>query len=336
MPKAKHHDAIARQWEILNLIPTRSPGKTVTEIVTILDGIGIKTTQRTIQRDLIELSTIFGIVCNDESKPYRWQWMSGKGVELPSLTLTDALSLKIAEEILRPLLPKAIIETLEYRFQEANIRLNQLPGNNKNSSWLNKIRNVTPTLSLISPVINEDVLIKVQTALLNDKRIEIEYQAFEQKDAGTQILNPLALVQRGASTYLVATAYEYTDPRLYAMHRIHSANELAESVIKPNKFSIDEYISQGALNFGSGKKIKLEANISDWLCKILQETPISNDQCIIEGDDEEAKLKASVEDTWQLRWWILSQASGIEVIKPKSLRKAIRNDLLDAAEQYQD
>lgn len=335
MPKASHYEAMSRLWEILNLIPKRAPGKSVSEIAASLQCVGTSVTNRTIERDLNQLSAIFGLVCNDDSRPYRWHWMTGRGADLPSMTLTDALSLKIAENMLRPLLPNAIIETLEYRFNEANNKLDALPAHSRNSSWLDKVRNVQPALSLLPPKIDEGSLQNVQTALLNDKKVEVEYQAFEQDKGKTQLLSPLALVQRGPTTYLAATANQYNDIRLYAMHRIHKATIMNEPVNRPEGFSIDEYIAKGALNFGSCEKIRLEAYLDEWLSKILQETPMSADQTITQSHDRN-KLSATVEDTWQLKWWLLSQGGAIEIIKPNKLRNNIKKSLIEALEKYKD
>ena len=45
-------------------------------------------------------------------------------------------------------------------------------------------------------------------------------------------------------------------------------------------------------------------------------------------------VEATVDDSWQLTWWILSQGNSIEVIKPESLRKNIINEIRHSLEQY--
>lgn len=46
------------------------------------------------------------------------------------------------------------------------------------------------------------------------------------KAASTYHLHPLALVVRGPVTYLVATASDYPDVRLYALHRIQRGTHI--------------------------------------------------------------------------------------------------------------
>jgi len=333
MPKAKHHEAMARQWEILKMIPGREPGITAKSIVNRLDLNGVTVSKRTVERDLNQLSLLFGLVTDSDEKPYHWYWMDGQGVDLPSMTLADALSLKIVEDNLKPLLPQAILESLQQRFNAANDKLVAMESTNKNASWLNKVRNVSPSLSLIPPEINSNVLGTVQEALLNDKQIDLHYQSFNQENIKPQIINPLALIQRGNISYLVATAFEYTDYRLYAVHRMQSAVILERVVKKSKDFDIDDFINKGEMNFGSCKPLRLKASISNDLKKILDETPLSSDQVMTGGSDD-FMVAATVEDTWQLFWWLLSQGSDIEVIKPLRLRNKIKKELSHALERY--
>ena len=52
----------------------------------------------------------------------------------------------------------------------------------------------------------------------------------------------------------------------------------------------------------------------------LTETPISANQELKQLGDGRYRLKATLPNTSQLRWWLLGFGQGVEVIKPKSLR----------------
>ena len=100
MPKATVHNAIARQWELLKILPPRNPGLTAAALTQRLRNAGFSVTKRTIERDLLELSGPFGVRCNDTSKPYGWHWMEGGVPGFPRMDFTDALSLTLVEELL--------------------------------------------------------------------------------------------------------------------------------------------------------------------------------------------------------------------------------------------
>ena len=89
------------------------------------------------------------------------------------------------------------------------------------------------------------------------------------------------------------------------------------------------------MHFGNGKTIRLSAVVSEWLKRILEETPMSVEQSFkLDGDD--IRLTATVTDSWQLTWWLMSWGDGIEVVSPVALRRKIAGLLSDAAAQYEN
>ena len=326
MPKKSHHQAIGRLLEILKRLPTRGAGISARELTDWLTDEGFEVSKRTVERDLSALAVHFQLVYNDKSVPYGWRWMSDAVTEFPALTVADAMSLHLVEDLLAPLLPAALLDSLRPRFRQARKKLDSLSKEHPNSRWLDKVRHVPPTLPLLPPKIVDGVLATVQEGLLTDRQLEIGYQRPGDEEAMTLRLHPLGLVQRGPVTYLVATAFTYTDVRLYAVHRITGASVLAEPAHCPGGFSLDDYIAQGALQFGDGRTIRLVARISPWLADILTETPLTADQQL-ERAGEEFRLTATITDSWQLRWWILSQGEGITVLEPGKLRKEIMSEL---------
>jgi len=239
----------------------------------------------------------------------------------------------LVEDTIKPLLPVSMLEGLEARFRQAEKQLAALSKENRRAKWANKVRTVSPTLPLIPPVIDSTVLATVQEALLADLQIDVDYHAIAYEDGKQKRLHPLAMVTRGAVTYLIATALENDDVRLYAMHRIHKATSTGEAVKRPADFDLDEYIRAGGMQFGNGKTIRVSANISPFLARILEETPLSNDQKL-KSEGDQVKLTATVADTWQLTWWLMSYGDNIEVTAPVALRKKISGSLADAAAQY--
>lgn len=140
-------------------------------------------------------------------------------------------------------------------------------------------------------------------------------------------------MQRGPVTYLVATAFTYEDVRLYAVHRMAAARCLDTPCHRPEGFSLDDYIARGGMQFGDGATLTLEARVAPWLAEILTETPLAEDQHLVpEGED--FRLTATIADSWQLRWWILSQGAGLTVDNPLELRDKIIYDLQQTIKTY--
>jgi predicted DNA-binding transcriptional regulator YafY len=331
-----HNDkqsVVLRQWELLKLLPSAGTGKTATELTNALNDAGFNISKRQVERDLNELLEAFVLDRDDRSIPHGWKWMKGASADLPGMTVSEALSLSLVEDTIKKLMPISMLEGLEPRFRQAEKQLIALSKENRKAKWASKVRSVSPTMPFVSPVIDSELLETVQEALLSDIQIEVDYQGMNDEESKQLSLSPLALVNRGAVSYLIATAYEYEDVRLYAMHRILKATKTNDTVKRPASFDLDEYILAGGLHFGNGKTIRLSAWVSQWLAKILEETPLSADQQL-KVSGEKTKLTATVSDSWQLTWWLMSQGTGIEVTAPVALRKRVGEQLAEAAAQY--
>lgn len=334
MPKSSNQLALARQWEILKKLPARGPGITAGDLTDYLrDEIQFAVSKRTVERDLIDLARLFGICCNDESMPYGWHWLPGRQCDFTSIDLADALSLVLAENTLEKLLPAPMLAALQPKFALARSKLAAVE-NHRYARWADKVRYVPTTMSLIPPRVDARVLATVQEALLEERQVQVAYTAPSDRKAGDITLHPLSLVQRGSTPYLVATAYDYPDIRLYAIHRMKSAVLTEEKIIPPANYDIDRYLASGAMQFGTQKTIRLKAWVSNELGIYLAETPLSENQTI-QSKQGRHLLTAEVPDSWQLRWWILSQAEAIVVISPKYLRIEIFEAVHASAKNYE-
>lgn len=333
MPRNDKKSVLLRLFELLKQLPSRGAGKTALELTRALNDAGYDITKRQVERDLNELMEAFPLDKNDTSIPHGWKWVAGASVDLPGMTISEALSLRLVEDTIKPLLPVSMLEGLDARFRQAEKQLVALGKENRKAKWANKVRAVSPSLPLIPPVIDSTVLATVQEALLADMQVEVDYHAMNKGEGKILRLHPLAMVNRGAVTYLIATTFEYDEVRLYAMHRIRNATRMDTAVKRPANFDLDEYIRAGGLHFGNGKTIRLNAWVSPYLAKILEETPLSEDQKLT-AEDDVVKLTATIMDTWQLTWWLMSYGANIEVTAPVALRKRIGGLLADAAAQY--
>ncbi len=333
MPADSTRNTLLRQWELLRLLPAHGAGLSADALCKELEASGFTVSKRQVERDLKALSEIFPLDCNEKGIPYGWRWTEGRSDDLPGIALTDAISLRVVEETLRPLLPGSVLKAVEPRFRQAAMKLEAMADGNLTAHWVDKVRTVSPTLPLLPPRITPEHLECIQNALLADEQIEVEYQARSQVEAKTLTLNPLGLIQSGPVTYLVATAFTYSEPRLFAVHRVSSARRLHQRIEPRSDFDLDAFIRSGVLQFGGGKAINLEARISKGLARIIEETPLSEDQTL-ELVGETGRVFATVLDTPQLHWWILSQGAGIEVLAPTELRTLIASKLAEASEAY--
>lgn len=189
MPQQSNADTLSRQWELIQHIPAKAPGKTVLELKAELAEAGFEVAKRTVQRDLDDLSRLFPLQCNDKGSPYGWHWQEAFSMEFPALSVSDAQSLMLIKDLLRPLVPQAIARTLDNRFDTAKRMLESLAGSNILARWPEKVRAVPNALALLPPTVAPAVLSTLQEAVLHERQCDVLYQKPHDDVPGSQTLN---------------------------------------------------------------------------------------------------------------------------------------------------
>lgn len=335
MPSAKIHTALSRQWELLQHLPKRSPGITVAELLARLTSAGYSISRRSVERDLRDLSLVFPLQCNDGGTPFGWYWQPGVSVELQGITLTEAVSLALVEDAVRPLLPGSMLSVLEPRFEHARQKLKGLGDGNPAARWPDKVASVRPDFNLRAPEIRADILEALQHAVISEQQLHCQYYSAHTNKESELTLNPLAIVQRGLVTYLIATAAPYTDIRQFAVHRFRAVTALDTPCQGLESFELQSYLDSDALQFGKPEKILFKAWVSEHQARLIRETPLGADMTL-EALANGFQLQATVSNTWQLQWWILSLGDALVVQEPADLRRQVGDTLRRAAAAYAD
>ena len=324
---AGHTQTLYRQWLVLQMIP-RAPRKvSAREIVQRLRAEGQDATKRTVERDLIALSAIFPLQADERAKPYGWSFdHASPGFSLPGMSPFQAIVLRLARSQLGRLLPAHLDEALQPYFRQAEQVLAGVGRDGHRFDWDRHVAVVEPTQPLLPPDIDSAVLESLHLALDRGQRLRLTYDSRSQHKTLHYTVNPLGLVYRGAVGYLVATIVPYDDPRQLALHRIRAAGLLDETAAHPADFDLRAYARSGALGFLDEGPIELVLRMQRPAAQHLYETPLSTDQRIDDDGPGHVRIRATVNLTSQLRWWILGFGGQAEVLAPLRLRELIIQD----------
>lgn len=318
-------NSLYRQWQILSRLST---GKWMgtRELQEILLREGIDISMRTIQRDLNQISLRFPIETS-HTMPKGWRWRSDAPLQsLPHMTSSQAVTFMMVEEHLKHLLPPSLIEEMNPWFDLAR---RSLSTQNNVRQWINRVRIVPANQPLIPPTVDKFAQQAIYEGLLQDKQLECVYQGrSHSSEEKSYILNPLALVQKGAIIYLICTRHDKTDIQTFALHRFKSATVLNSRAMHPVNFDIDSYIDSGALGFRvdytkATKNVGLKLTMSEQDAHFFDESQLSKDQTIEKLDNGLALVTATVPFTSQLAWWLRSFGRKIQHIEPLEVSNAV-------------
>jgi predicted DNA-binding transcriptional regulator YafY len=322
---ATNQQSLLRQWHMLRMVP-RAPARiSAKELCERLCAADFRVTERTVQRDLRELSGVFPIEVDEREKPFGWSWLrDASSFDLPGLTVPEALTLTLVEQHLRHHLPPVTVDALRAHFRTAARTLSTVEDDSPSRAWLDKVRSVPPQQPLLPPRIDEECQRVVYLALLQDRQLRLHYR---KRDAAEPTIygcvHPLAVVQRGGLVYLVCMFSNYDDVRTIALHRVQQAEALYEPVRRKAGFDIDAYIASGQFGVIAGDPVNLRAVFTRAAGEHLFETPLSNDQVLTSDPDGKLHLAATVPSTRALVWWLLGFGDGVVIEEPASLREEL-------------
>ena len=329
-------DSSLRLLLLLRQIPREPRSISSQQLHERLKDAGYPVSLRTVQRDLVTLSSHFPIVQSTPSGRGKtgvaWAFSKGSAhLAFPGMDAVTALTVSMALEHLQSLLPRQVLQYLEPWQLEAQAQLSK-HNSSKFHDWMSKVR-VVPQHFLQAPQVDAEAVELIYEAVLENRKFSATY-----KGKPECIIHPYGLVQQGHTLYLICRFYDFDDVRITALHRYQEVELLDESVRPFPEFNIDDYLDSGAMQWvlPDRQRIALKLLVSPWLAAHLEETPLADKQ-ILTTDPQHAEryvLEAQVLDGMQLRRWLLSQGAGLQVLEPEPLRAWMREIVREQAHSY--
>lgn len=327
-----------RHLEMLRKIPL-SPGKpiTTTALHQHLMDEGFDVSKRTVERDLIKLTDIGGLYSEDTAEGYGWGCIQNHTSKFKGIQPTEALMLILSEKLLLKVMPSEYTIRAEARIAEAKCTVNS---DNAYSKWQEKLQVISDGYPLInnSKFISESERKIIYECVLNENQIKITYQAKDKKDALNYCLNPLGIIIRGQSHYLVATTQNCPEnPRLFLFHRIKTAVNNYTNVEAPRSFTLQEYFAKNPSGWllKANSKIELvELKVKGFALDTLINNQLADDQQLLQASAEWTNVKFSCIPTYDLVAWILRYGADVICVTPDYLKSKVIKVLQQSLEQY--
>ncbi len=324
---------------LLAHIPTLPKRVSTSELAAELTKAGRGLGARALQKRLLSLQAEHGLDCLDTSKPYQWAWPKGKKEKhFPAMLPHEALSLLLAAEHLRTILPPRSIQWLEERLEQSR---REVDGDHagRAARWREKVRRVPHDLPRIAPRVDAKVFRAVSESLFEGLQLALVYRKRFAHEPREYQVHPLALCEREGELWLAARKADADDQvRFFLLHRMDKATILrGQPVVPPAGFDLDAALARGLAHFRLelGEAIDLKARFHEKVVDKLIESPLSDDQRIERVDGGHwFRLRARVPHTRALQSFLLGYGPLCVVESPKQLRESLVKDLRKALAAY--
>ncbi len=324
-----------RYLVMLSLLPREPQRTTAHHVHRKLVGRGFDVDLRSVQRDLMRATELYPVVVFTDSRPYHWSWardappLSGGGID-PVLALT----LVLADTSFAWALPTPFREALAPLVRAAHGVLTER-ADGAPAQLARRFRALPKGPPVVAPEVAPSVLEAVTRAVAHRRRLLARYRP-QGRPAADYRLDPLALVSRGPMVYLVACREGRAFPQRFLLHRFVDAATLDESAAPDDDFDLDAFLAQGGLGFvvGDGEGVTLVARFFGSAAQAIAEAPLAKDQHLERLAEDEVRVRARVNDTRELRGWLLGFGDAVVVDEPLTMRDAMAATARAMAARY--
>ena len=326
----RDEDQFFRRITLLKHLPTCGRGKRTTQdFHALLHREGLQSTVRTVQRDLNWLSGHFPVF-GDGSNPQGWCWRGDHILGIPMMDVPMALAWMMAGSVLQPLLPASLLNELESYFNQARGILAQSPL----KDWTRRVQVLNEGIQ--KPIHSQGVIHnRLVEAMEQGRQVEMIYLSPQRTEPKIHLLHPWGLVLRDGILYFVGMTEGRESPTLFAVHRIQGLVILnSSSVPMPQSFDLRHFARQSLSFAEPGETFLLRLQVTRDMAFVLEERPLSEDQRMERRGREWITFTATVNDSQQLRWWILSFGPAMRVVDPPELFREMRDIIVEAARHY--
>tara|TARA_B110000211_G_C14093327_1_gene560865 strand:- start:17590 stop:18765 length:1176 start_codon:yes stop_codon:yes gene_type:complete len=309
---AKSKDAITRILTMLKHIPVQHKYILTTDLYDkIKDEFPVS--KRTVERDLMKLTDVFDLTFGESPEGNKWSFALDSAHHfIPSISIEEALSLKLVEEHLKQYLPSQTFEKLNSLFKKSHQvlakdgALNKLP---------NLVLSVPQALKIVPSNVNQSFIDKIFEALLSSNMLLIKYH----ENPKSYLIKPLGILVRDYKLVLVCQYDGFNNIRNLLVHRLKAVEPSTHTFV--HNFNLQAYVDKNSAAVSlNGDDICLSMEVKGYVKDLLNESVLSHKQYITPIDSTWSHVDVKLPHTLELENWLQSQLHNIKIISPKNLK----------------
>jgi len=279
---------------------------------------------RTVRRDLEALEAGgFPIVNERVDGQVRWRMMDGfRHVPAMSFSPTELMALVLSRSLLKPLEGTQVQTALDSALKKAAAVLP--PASHE---YLQQVQSVFAVgLGPHKQYRDHRQTIDLLTHAINKHHtVQMRYFSASHLRTTRREVDPYRLWYASGGLYLVGYCHLRKEPRMFAVERISTVTPTDHPYQMPLGFDLDAFV-QDALTVMRGPRIQVELLFDKATTAWAKDRIWHPSQEVKRRKDGRMTMTLTVADSRELLGWILSFGSGVQVLKPEHLRKALRDE----------
>lgn len=317
------NDQTVRQLIVLKKLESSRHGLTLEQLA---EGFDASATRhpRTLRRDLDAIESA-GYPLLTERIDGRTRWKLLDGVRTtPALRLspTELMALTLSRRLIAPLDGTALHASLQSALNKASAALPP--------EGLALVQQLEGTFSVgLGPhkryKRHREVVERVSQAIAEKKRMQMRYDSASRGRVTRREVDPYRLWYASGGLYLIGYCHLRNEPRMFAVERIKSVTLTDWPYQIPLHFDFEAFV-EDSLTVMRGPRIEVELIFEKGTAAWVKDRVWHPSQQLQRLPGGKLRLTLAVADSRELVGWILSFGSGVTVVRPERLRRAVTEE----------
>lgn len=168
-------------------------------------------------------------------------------------------------------------------------------------------------------------LLDIKAAIIARNKILLEYVSLS-SGLSKRIIRPYAVYRYKGDMYFAAFCQKREKVIDFKLSRIRSYEILDERFEKDKNFSLESFM-KSCIGIYKGKEYSVKLKISFPMSQIIKEKIWVEEQEIVDCENNAIIFKAKMRGLEEIKSWILSMKSQVEVIEPEELRTIVIEEI---------
>jgi len=179
----------------------------------------------------------------------------------------------------------------------------------------------------------QNIIDAITDAIFRRQTCTVHYHSFSDNQTKKFRIDPLHFFERDGGLYIFVRATNYGHIRTLAVERVIQLDLTSDTFIPPDDFD-PEMRLKGAFGIVYDDPVELRLAFTADTARYVKERCWATDQVIVEQTDGTVILEMKTSGWFEVKKWILSFGSQVEVLEPQKMREEIRQELTEAAKTY--
>lgn len=179
----------------------------------------------------------------------------------------------------------------------------------------------------------DDKISKINYAMSRGRTISINYYSINKNNLTVRKVDPYNLIFKEGAWHIIGYCHMSNHVEVFKLSRIRSVKITDEIYMRPHTFLLRDYLKEHWGVF-RGEKTKVSIKFNKEKFEMIKDVNWHVSQQLENHKDEFIMLNMYLDDTSEVKKWIMGFGKGVEVIEPQELREEIKQEIQELYKIY--